>query len=184
MSATAVTTKVYGIGAEFNSAADLYHAAEKVRDAGFKRWDVHTPFPIHGMDKAMGMGKSWLSAVTFCGGLTGFLTAIALEFIPSSFIYPLIVHGKPTNLMTVPAFFPIMFELTILLSAFATVTGLCVFTQLPKWYHPIFNWDRFERATDDGFFLVIEARDPQFSEAKTRQFMEEIGGSHITLVHD
>ena len=176
--------RVYGIAAEFVNAAELYHAAEKVRDAGFKRWDVHSPFPIHGMDKAMGLGKSWLSAPILCGGLAGTLTAIALEFLPSSFFYPLIVHGKPTDLMTVPAFFPIIFELTVLLTAFTTVFFLCLFTGLPKWHHPIFNWDRFERATDNGFFLVIEARDPKFSESVTREFIENIGGSHITVVHD
>jgi len=176
--------KVYGIGAEFQTVGDLLHAAEQVRDAGFKRWDVHSPFPIHGMDKAMGLGKSWLSSAVFIGGFVGFLTAVVLEFYPTSIEYPLIVHGKPTGLMAVPAFFPIMFELTILLSAFTAVAALCIWTQLPKWYHPIFNWDRFTRSTDNGYFLVIEARDPKFSEAKTRQFIEEIGGAHITLVHD
>ena len=76
--------KVYGMGAEYPSAAALYEAAKTVRDAGFKRWDVHSPFPIHGMDEAMGLGKSWLSAVVLCGGITGLLTAVILEFGPSS----------------------------------------------------------------------------------------------------
>jgi hypothetical protein len=176
--------KVYGLAAEFASASALFSAAEKVRDAGFKRWDVHSPFPIHGMDKAMGLGKSWLSAVVLIGGICGLLTAFALEMYPSTMEYPVVVHGKPVNFMTVPAFFPIMFELTVLFSAFATVIGLLVFNQLPKWYHPIFNWDRFAKVTDDGFFLVIEARDPKFSEGRTRQMLEEIGGTHVTLVHD
>src|SRR5205085_950719 len=112
------TRKVHALGAEFPTAKALFEAAEKVRDAGFKRWDVHSPFPIHGMDKAMGLGKSWLSAPVLAGGITGLLTAAILEFGPSSIIYPLIVHGKPRNFWTVPAFFPIMFELTILFSAF------------------------------------------------------------------
>lgn len=176
--------KVYALGAQFPTAEALFSAAEKVRDAGFKRWDVHSPFPIHGMDKAMGLGKSWLSAVVLCGGITGLLTAVVLECYPSLIEYKLIVAGKPTNFMTVPAFFPIMFELTVLCSAFACVGALLVFNQLPKWYHPIFNWDRFSKATDDGFFLVIEARDPKFSETKTRQLLEGIGGEHVTLVHD
>jgi hypothetical protein len=176
--------KVYGIGAEFPSASALFHAAEKVRDKGFKRWDVHSPFPIHGMDAAMGLGKSWLSIVVFCGGFTGLLTAVVLECYPSLIEYKLNVNGKPVDFMTVPAFFPIMFELTVLLSAFAAVIALLVFNQLPKWYHPIFNWDRFAKVTDNGFFLVIEASDPQFSESKTRALLEEIGGSHVTLVHD
>ena len=176
--------KVYGFGAEFGSAADLLVAAEKIRDAGFKKWDVHTPFPVHGMDQAMGLGKSWLSAPVLGGGFTGFTTAIGLTFIPSFILYPLIVHGKPFNWMTVPAFFPILFELTILFSAFTIIGTLMVMSQLPKWYHPVFNWERFKRVTNDGFFLVIEAADPKFSETKTRELQESIGGRHVTLIHD
>src|ERR1700741_2233112 len=111
--------KVYGMGAEFPSASALYEAAKMVRDAGFKRWDVHSPFPIHGMDDAMGLGKSWLSAVVLTGGITGLLTAAVVEFGPSWGLYRLVVHGKPWNFWTVPAFFPIMFELTVLLGSFA-----------------------------------------------------------------
>ena len=176
--------KVHALGAEFPSATALYQAAEKVRDAGFKRWDVHSPFPIHGMDKAMGMGKSWLSAPVLVGGTTGLITAMVLTLLPSTVLYPVIVHGKPTSFFTIPAYFPIMFELTVLFSAFTTVISLLIFNQLPKWYHPLFNWERFSRVTDNGFFLVIEARDPKFSESKTREFLEGIGGSHVTLIHD
>jgi hypothetical protein len=176
--------KVYGFGAEFDSAAALMTAAEKIRDAGFKRWDVHSPFPIHGMDAAMGLGKSWLSAPVLIGGASGTLTAALLTFVPSWGLYPMIVHGKPVDWRTVPAFFPIFFELTVLFSAFTTVFALLIFNQLPKWYHPVFNWERFKRMSDDGFFLVIEARDPKFSEGKTRELLEGIGGKHVTLIHD
>ncbi len=176
--------KVYGLGAQFASAAELMSAAETIRDAGFKSWDVHTPFPVHGMDKAMGLGKSWLSLPVLIGGTTGLITAVALECIPSFSIYPVIVHGKPIDWRTLPAFFPIMFELTILFSAFATVTSLLIMNGLPRWYHPVFNWERFSQVTDDGFFLVIEARDAKFNETKTRALLEEIGGKHVTLIHD
>src|SRR5437763_12392428 len=105
--------KVYALGAEFPTAKALFEAAEKVRDAGFQRWDVHSPFPIHGMDKAMGMGKSWLSAPVLIGGTSGFFFALLLAAIPSTYLYPVIVHGKPTRQMvfgiiptTTPAFFP------------------------------------------------------------------------------
>ena len=176
--------KIYGLGAQFDSAASLMHAAEKVRDAGFAKWDVHTPFPVHGMDKAMGLGKSWLGVPVLIGGATGALTAILLTCIPSFAIYPLIVNGKPYNWATLPAFFPIIFELTVLFSAFATIFTLLIMNQLPRWYHPVFNWERFSRVTDDGFFIVIEARDAKFSEIKTRALLEEIGGNHVTLIHD
>ena len=176
--------KVYGLGAEFNTAASVMTAAEKVRDAGFKRWDVHTPFPVHGMDKAMGLGKSWLSTPVLIGGVTGTLTAALLTLIPGWGIYPMIVHGKPFDWRTTPALIPIFFELTVLFSAFAAVFALLIMNQLPKWYHPVFNWERFKGVTNDKFYIVIEARDPRFSESKTRELLEGIGGKHVTLIHD
>jgi hypothetical protein len=176
--------KVYGLGAEFGSAAELLRAAEKIRDTGFTKWDVHTPFPVHGMDAAMGLGKSWLSAPVLIGGCTGLLTAVALTCIPSFSLYPVIVHGKPVTWATLPAFFPILFELTVLFSAFTTIITLMIMSQLPRWYHPVFNWERFARVTNDGFFLIVEARDPKFSEARTRELLEGIGGRHVTLIHD
>ena len=176
--------KVYGLGAEFESAAALMAAAEKIRDTGFSHWDVHTPFPIHGMDKAMGLGKSKLSAVVFVGGLLGLLTGVALVTIPSLYIYPMIVHGKPYTWATLPAFFPIIFELTVLFSAFTAVGTMLALNQLPRFHHPVFNWDRFTRFTDDGFMMVIEARDAKFSESRTKALLEEIGGKNVTLIHD
>lgn len=177
-------SKTYGVAAEFGSAAQLYHAAEQIRDAGFKKFDVFSPFPIHGMDDAMGLKRSILGKLIFCGGLTGFTTAVCLEFIPSSFIYPLIVMGKPTNLYTVPAFFPIMFELTILFSAFTAVFGMFIMNGLPRLNHPMFNWDHFKKVSDDGFFCVIETRDPKFSERDVKDFLESIGGQNITKVQE
>lgn len=176
--------KVYAMAAEYPSAAALYDAAKMVRDAGFKRWDVYSPFPIHGMDEAMGLGKSWLSAVVLAGGITGLLTAAILEFGPSWIIYPLIVHGKPYNWATVPAFFPIMFEMTVLFAAFSAFFAWQIMNGLPRWHHPIFNWERFKRATNDGFFLAIEARDPRFTEMEAQELLERTGGQNITIVHE
>jgi Alternative complex III, ActD subunit len=176
--------KVYGMAAEYPSAAALYQAAKTVRDAGFKRWDVYSPFPIHGMDEAMGLGKSWLSAVVLAGGISGLLTAVVIEFGPSSFLYPLDVHGKPTNFFTVPAFFPIMFEATVLFAAFAAFFANFIMNGLPRPNHPMFNWNRFARVTNDGFFLAIEARDPRFTELEARELLEKTGGEHITVVHE
>ncbi|HRJ71180.1 MAG TPA: DUF3341 domain-containing protein [Terrimicrobiaceae bacterium] len=175
---------VYGVAAEFDTAADLYHAAEKLRDAGYRKFDVFSPFPIHGMDEAMGLRRSVLGKLVFFGGLTGFCTAVALEFIPSSIIYPLIVMGKPTDLYTVPAFFPIMFELTILFSAFTAVFGMLIMNGLPRLNHPMFNWERFKKVSDDKFFCVIETKDPKFSESGVQDFLANIGGQNITKVHE
>jgi Alternative complex III, ActD subunit len=185
MSAAAAARKpVFGIIAEFPSAALLYHAAEKVRDRGFKFWDVHSPFPIHGMDKAMGLKKSPLGYIVFFGGLTGFLTAFSLEFIPSAILYPVVVHGKPVTFYTVPAFFPIMFELTVLFSAFTSFFGQFILNRLPRLHHPLFDYEPFKRATDDAFFLVIESVDLRFSEAGTKEFLEEIGGNEVTVIYE
>lgn len=176
------STQLFGYVAEFASASALYHAAEKVRDAGFRRWDVHTPYPVHGMDHAMGLGKSWLSAVVLCGGVSGALLALFLQFFTQVTLYPTVVQAKPTNLFTIPAFFPVTFELTILLSAFATLFGLFVFIMLPRWNHPLFGSPLFQKFSDDGFLLVIEARDPKFKREQTREFLSDIGAGEIEEV--
>lgn len=184
MSAIAESRKVYGLGARFSSATEIYEAAKKIRDHGFRRWDVHTPFPIHGMDAAMGLKHSILGKFVFWGGLVGFITSIGLQFIPSIILYPLIVHGKPLNMFSVPAFFPIMFELTILFSAFTTVAGMFLLNGLPRWNHPVFNWDGFGRFSDDGFMVVIEAADPKFTEKGTTELLSNLGAKDITLIHE
>lgn len=176
--------RTYGIAARFETTAAVYAAAKKVRDAGYRYWDVFSPFPIHGMDDAMGLGRSMLSRFVFLGGLSGFCIAIALVFIPSSFLYPLVVAGKPIDITTVPAFFPIMFELTILLSAFTAVFGMLMLNGLPRFNHPLFNWDHFRKVTDDGFFIAIEARDPKFTEESVEELLERLGGKQITLVKE
>ena len=175
---------VYAMAAEYPSAAALYEAAKRVRDAGFRRWDVFSPFPIHGMDDAMGLGKSWLSGWVLFGGVSGLLTAAILEFGPSWGLYRLDVHGKPWNFWTVPAFFPIMFELTVLFGSFAAFFAWQGMNRLPRWNHPMFNWERFARVTNDGFFLAIEARDPRFTEDAVRELLEQTGAQHITIVHE
>ena len=179
--------RIFALGAEFNSAADIYNAAEKVRDAGYTVWDCHTPFPVHGMDNAMGMKKSWLGAFVFLCGVTGFLTGLGLVTITSFGLYPTIVNGKPNDwdhgLRALQFFFPVMYELTILFSAFGAVIGMIIRNGLPRLHHPLFNWSRFAKVTDDKFFLIIESRDPQFSETKTKALLETVGGAHITPVY-
>lgn len=176
--------KVYGLGARFESASEIYQAAKKVRDKGFRRWDVHTPFPVHGMDAAMGLKHSVLGKFVFFGGIIGFITAVCLQFIPSAIIYPLIVQSKPFGIYSIPAYFPIIFELTILFSALTTVGGMFALNGLPRWHHPVFNWDGFGRFSDDAFIVVIEAADPKFTELGTREFLEELGAKEITLIHE
>ncbi|MGB0292087.1 MAG: DUF3341 domain-containing protein [Luteolibacter sp.] len=176
--------RVYGYLAEFKSASALYKAAEKVRDAGVKKWDCYSPYPIHGLDSAMGMKRSILPWFVFFGGLTGTITAFTLAYSTQVVIYPTIVQAKPANIFTVPAFFPVMFELTILFSGFTVLFGLLALIQLPRLNHPLFASRQFHRATDDAFFIAIEARDGSFDPEGTKQFLEEIGGDNIELVEE
>lgn len=191
--------RVHGYLAEFESAKDLYHAAEKVRDQGFQRWDCHSPFPIHGLDDAMGVRRSKLPYFVFFGGLTGITTAFVMQTLTQTnfwksigfgFLqtiaetYPTVVQAKPTDIWTLPAYFPVMFELTILFSAFTVLFGLLAFIGLPRLNHPLFTSKRFEKFSDDTFFVSIEARDPKFSQEGTKSFLEQIGAKHIELVED
>jgi len=176
--------RVYGYLAEFKSASDLYKAAEKVRDAGFSKWDCYTPYPVHGLDDAMGLKRSILPYFVFFGGLTGFCTAVVLAYSTQVVLYPTVVQAKPANIFTIPAFFPIMFELTILFSGFTVLFGLLGLMGLPRFNHPLFASEQFKRTTDDGFFIAIEARDPKFSADGTKLLFEEIGGQNIELVED
>ena len=171
---------LHGLGAEFPTAASLLHAAKKVQALGFRRWDVYSPFPVHGMDHAMGFKRSRVSLFSLIGGFIGLGTAFALIYYTSALNYPLITQGKPY--FALEPSLPIFFELTILLTAFGTVLGLLLLTLLPRFHHPVFNWDRFQRVTDDGFFIVLEAADPQFSEEASRKVLQEIGGTHISEI--
>ena len=176
--------RVYGYLAEFKSASALYKAAEKVRDAGFKKWDCYSPYPIHGLDAAMGLKRSILPWFVFFGGMTGTATAFTLAYTTQVVIYPTVVQAKPANIFTIPAFFPVMFELTILFSAFTTLFGLLALIGLPRWNHPLFASKRFAKFSDDGFFVCIEARDPKFTQEGTKSLLEQAGGKNIELVED
>ena len=184
----AASKRLHAIGAEFDSAAAIFRAAEKFRDAGYTSWDCHTPFPVHGLDKAMGMKKSWLSAFVFVCGVTGFFTGLGLVTITSFGIYPIIVNGKPIDwshgVRALQFFFPVMYELTILFAAFGATFGMILRNGLPRFHHPLFNWSRFAKVTDDKFFLIVEARDPLFSDTKTKALLGEVGGKHVTEVFD
>jgi hypothetical protein len=175
------TKTLYGLGAEFSSAAALLEAAKKIYAHGFKKWDVYSPFPIHGMDHAMGFKRSRVSLFSLIGGFTGLTTGFVLIYYTSALNYPLIVQGKPY--FSLESSLPIFFELTILLTAFGTVLGLLLLTLLPRLHHPVFNWDRFQRATDDGFFLVLEVADPKFDPTASRQLLQGMGGTHITEIY-
>jgi hypothetical protein len=163
--------------AEFATPGKCLHAAEKIRDAGFTKWDTHTPFPVHGMDKAMGLSDSKLGWIVSAMAATGFVSAVAMIWYMNVYDYPLIVGGKPP--LSIPSMAPVVFELTILFSAFGAVFGMFGLNKIPRHNHPVFVSDRFERASDDRFFISIEVDDPKYDEKKTRAILE---GAHATFV--
>ncbi len=174
--------KLYGLLTEFDSASVLMKAAAKCRDEGFKNWDVHTPFPVHGMDEAMGIRGTRLPFIVLVSGFTGLGLATLMQWWMNAVDYPFIISGKP--LFGIPANVPIMFELTVLLSAFAAFFGMWILNGLPRWYHPLFTNRRFRRATQDRYFIVVEAKDPKFNLEKTRDFLAALGGSVVEEVNE
>lgn len=168
----------YGLVATFETAAAVYHAAEQVRDAGYKNWDVITPCPIHGMDKAMGVKRSIVPRISLAGGITGFTTGMLMIWYTNQYDYPLVVGGKP---YFSPMFaFPVSYELTILFTAFATIIGMFVVNGLPMHYHPVLKSPKIRRGLDDQFLIVIEGRDPRFNLANTKALLEKAGGKDVT----
>jgi hypothetical protein len=172
----------YGIIAEFDTPADAMHAAEKVRDAGFRKWDVFTPFPVHGMDKAMGLKNSKVGWFSFLGGVTGYTTGMLMIWFMNQFDYPILIGGKP--MFSPFSAFPPSYELTILLGAFGALGGMLILNRLPRLHHPLLKHKRFELVTHDKFFLVIETADPKYNEAETRRLLESTGSQRIELVEE
>ncbi len=163
---------VYGLLAEFDNTDDLLVAAKKVHDAGYRRIDAFTPFPVEGLAETLGFRSGRLPLIVLIGGLIGCFGGFFLQVYPNVFGYPLNIGGRPYY--SWPAFIPITFELTILCAALSTVFGMLALNGLPTPYHPVFNEPRFELATRNHFFLVVKARDPKFDLTKTKQFLTEL----------
>jgi len=169
--------------AQFDDVVSAYHAAEKMRDAGFKHWDLHTPFPIHGLEEAMGIKRTILPFIVLGGTFTGAGGAAALQWWVTAYAYTdIAVQGKPYGAWE--PFTMIIFELGVLLSAFAALFGMLMLNGLPRWHHPLFRKDRFLDSSDDKFFVVVEARDPSFNPEQTSRFLREIGATAVDLVED
>ena len=176
------TVTQYGILAEFDSVAATLHAAEKVRDAGFRRWDVFTPFPVHGMDRAMGLKNSQVGWFSFLGGATGYAFGMLMIWYMNAFDYPIVVGGKP--MFSPFSAFPPSYELTILLGAFGSLFGMLFLNRLPRLHHPLLKNKRFSLVTHDRFFIVIECNDPKYSEVEAHKLLEEAGSRHIEVVEE
>ena len=172
----------FGLLAEFDSPGRLLDAARAVRDAGYTRWDCHSPFPVHGLDRAMGLRESRLPWIVLGAGLTGTTVAILMQWWMNAEDYAIVIGGKP--LFSLPANIPVAFELTVLFAAVSCFAAMFFFNDLPKFFHPAFRSSRFKRATSDRFFVSIEAADPLFDSRETEQLLRSLGATHVERLEE
>jgi hypothetical protein len=174
------TSPLYGLMAEFNDPGRLVSAAKRTYAEGYRKIDAFSPYPIEEAWEAIGQHDRRLSLIVLGGGLAGLLTGLALQEWVHQIAYPINIAGKPLN--SWPQFVPVIFELTILFAALAGVIGMIALNGLPMPYHPVFNVPRFDRATRDGFFLLVEASDPKFDRQRTRDFLKGLDASEVNDV--
>jgi hypothetical protein len=172
--------KVYGVIGEFDDPHELVHAGQKIRDMGYTKLDAMTPFPVHGIDQALGIPYSKLGWIVICIGLCGTSTALGLIYYAGAIQDKFVIGGKPLFDFTFSI--PITFELTILCSAFAAVIGMLALNGLPRLYHPSLNYRNAHRASDDRFLLVIEANDPKFDAQRSAEHLRSVGAGTVEVV--
>jgi Protein of unknown function (DUF3341) len=177
-----IRPRIWGLLAEFERPEELVAAAQRAREAGYRKMDAYTPFPIHGLSDAMGFRPTKLPLVVLAGGILGFATALGMQWFSATIHYPLNVGGRP--LASWPSFIPITFELTVLFASLTAVLGMLGMNGLPMPYHPVFNAPRFAFASRDRFFLCIERRDPKFDLADTRAFLNGLGAREVVEVEE
>lgn len=171
-----------GYLAEFETVDSVAEAARKCRDAGFTKWDVHTPFPVHGMDEAMAIKPTILPWMVLGGGLFGLSGGLVMQWYMNAVDYQYLISGKP--MWSLPANIPVIFECTVLCAAFTAVFGMFMLNKLPCLYNPLFKSERFKRASDDRFFVVIDSADPKFDEVGTPRFLQSLKPVAIEQVVD
>jgi Protein of unknown function (DUF3341) len=181
--------KQWGVLARYDNPAEIYEAAKRVREAGYAKWDCCVPFPVHGLDKVMAIKASPLPWFVFAIGITGSLCALAFEMwtmgafgTDKDWVYPFILAGKPLN--SLPAFVPVWYACTILSSCLTIFFGNWFLCRLPQMYHPVFKSAAFGRATDDKFFIVIEASDSNYDAVRTKALLQDTGASLIEDLED
>ncbi len=172
----------HGYLCEVDNPKELVTLSKKVCDSGYTKFDTYSPFPIHGIDKAMGIPASILPWLSLTGCIIGLSAALILQIWTNGIDYKIPLSGKPY--ISLPAFIPVTFELTILFTAFFTVFGMFALNKLPTWYQPIFNNKSFKKATCSGFFLSISCLDNNFDEIKTHSFLEKAGAKNIERIEE
>jgi hypothetical protein len=171
---------IYGIMAEFVSPDDLIKAGHLAYERGYRIMEAYTPFPVDGVAESIGYHRNRVAPMVFLGGLAGGCLGFGMQWFSAVVHYPLNIGGRP--LFSWPAFIPITFETTVLGAALTAVFGMLAMNGLPRPHHPVFNVPGFVLASNDRFFLSIQARDPLFDLEETRRLLEELHPKAITIV--
>ena len=173
---------IWGLMAEFDQPAELVRACRAAREAGYRRMDAYTPFPMEAVFEALGLHRNAMPFIVLCGGILGCVGGLSLCYWVSVVAYPLNVGGRP--FFSLPAFIPVTFECTILVAALSAVLGMLGLNGLPMPYHPVFNVERFALASRSRFFLVIESKDKRFRFEDTREFLVTLNPREVSTVAD
>lgn len=177
---TEANSSIYGVMAEFETPEELIAATERAREAGYRQMDAYTPFPVEGMSEALAIKDKKVPLIMLLGGLFGCTAGFLFQYYCMVVDYPLNIGGRP--LLSWPLYIPVTFEFTIFCAAFSGIFAMIILNGLPQPYHPVFNAPNFERASTDRFFLCIEATDPKFELAGTREFMQTLGAQQVSEV--
>ena len=171
---------IYGLLAEFERPEDLLSATGRAYAAGYRRMDAYSPFPIEGLAEALGSHKTAIPFFVLLGGILGGTGGYFMEWFATTIHYPINVGGRPLH--SWPAYIPITFELTVLCASIFALLSMLALNRLPELHHSIFNASGFERASQDKFFLCIEAVDPLFDASKTRVLLESLQPTKVVEV--
>jgi hypothetical protein len=174
---------IYGVVGEFETPAQIIQAAAKSREAGYRDVEAYAPFPVEGLSQALRLKRSLVPLITLTGGLIGGLGGFGFQYWVAAITYPMNIGGRSLN--SWPAFIPVTFELTVLFASLSAVLGMLALNKLPQPHHPLFNVDRFQKhASNDRFFLCIEASDPKFSVAEATRFLKSVKAQNVSEVED
>lgn len=175
--------KIIGVLGDMQDPNAIIHAAEKIRDAGYTKWDIHVPYPVHGLDKAMGEKRTTLPRFSLTGGATGLTLAFLLQWYTGAFHYKLNIGGKP---FFAPQFgMPVFFEMTVLFTAFTTIFVMFgYFLRLPKWWSPFQHDAGFQRALDDNFCIVLDAEDARFNAETAQSLLNSVHANNVRVVYE
>jgi hypothetical protein len=170
----------HGLMGEFATPARIVAAARQLNDSGFRRLDAYTPYPVNALDELLGRRGPWLALIVVAGALLGAFCGYFVQIWAASVDYPLNIGGRPYD--SWPAFTVSAFEITVLFALTAGFVAFLIGSRLPLYYHPVFTAGEFDRASQDRFFLCVEAADPRFDAERVADILRRHGADRVEPV--